>query len=928
MMKTTLSALALFGFASASHFRYGTISWAPNSGNTVTFEFRSAWNRNYWESKIGGFDDNKIIAGEKFEVPSGSKGNKWYYGDDDAELLKVDVQTPTSKEDPDYGLEQAQGSSIMQHTYPTPAAPGGVAWTAGFFGCCRLSGTPFGDPVGVKAANLGLNNNGERMWDVKAYVDLTGGPGGPDTSPYVVGKPILRLRMDFLEVFDVVAIDRDDDDLTWRLGEGKELGEVANKQPGYGANTLRNGEPMTEKNKLSIETITRTNSRNDEVRLGVATWDTNGLHEGYWQAVIMIMALRSTVPYDFLLLLRDPMGNIPPEFVDPTPSVADPLEVNCNNRITYIVKAMDQQGENQLLEDEILIYNINIPPVGLEHGPVTSLGVDGAGNPIRNPVQQEVIWTPACTQDNKYIICYQATDTNPVQPLDSRVQCVIISVVKVVNVRPRFVEPTPNWNMPGVDAQRGLCVGKKVSFIVKVIDDNKDDIVMIQFEGVPANAVIGAEEWEKFPRKNVVARSFNWEPRQDQGSVTVCFQGMEIKREAELKTLQQCVFISVRYPPKFVEPTPGVDSPTECAQMESYVNERLTFIVKADDNNKEDGVSIFVREDPGLPHGALVNTNECPQQPTNCGDATNCQVACNPVGRTFDWTPTIGQEGMTYSVRFRARDNRNFCEPGGYFSTNDACVEITVYAPMPEFVEPSPVYNKVHTGYTGCVTNFCLSAADLHGKYPTRMEMQSDANGLPRDAMLSQAVLQDEAGKMTVSRCFQWKPRRGQEGFIYTVCFMAHDVGFLRMVKHCQKIDVVRGKYCVQHRDDMLSIALDYDLDWLQLWGANIDVATPDHLYDNMLINLCPTYVVRENDALDWLAERFGTTPAHILSMNPDIRHEDKIRTTQELTICPGICNDIGSRLSDTAIVDSKTDASYTHNVVNSPAIEMNKEDG
>lgn len=335
MVRALFPGLLALSVVSGSHFRYGTISWVPDGANSVTFQFLTAWRRSYWPG-TGLGADTYVVAGDVFEVASGGKGNKWYYGDQDGPDLKITVTRPRSEYEIDYVLDNALGTTVMNHNYPTPSASG-KAWVAGYRGCCRLDPTPLGDPAGNE--DHGLNNNGGRYWDVKTSVNLGGGPlaRNINRSPTAVaGKPILRVRWDLVEKFDIVVIDPDDDPLYWRLANPEEMGDPDNKQPGWGSNKLReeapyNGGPMTESNKLTIENKIVINKRGEEVRFGEATWDTTGMNTGYWQSTVMIndkpasgpatatgerpdstTRMSADIPYDFLLSVKNPKGNEPP----------------------------------------------------------------------------------------------------------------------------------------------------------------------------------------------------------------------------------------------------------------------------------------------------------------------------------------------------------------------------------------------------------------------------------------------------------------------------------------------------------------------------------------------------------------------------------------------------------------------------------------
>jgi len=902
MGATQLLALALAALSEASHFRYGTIQWETAGGNSVNFRLSSAWKRSYWAgSGING--DGKLIAGDTFRVPTGQKGNNWYYGDDESHLLDVLVTDPVDANSMGYTqLDQAIGESRMAHTYAT-ATDGTESWIAGFFGCCRLNPTPQGDPAGTLAD--GLNNNGLRQWNVQTDVDLSIGPnGGQDNSPVAYGKPILRLRVDFLEVFDIVAIDPEDDPLEWRLGTSLEMGEESNLQPGYGQNLRRGGscggEAMTEENKFAISTIVKQNNRGDSVMIGQAQWDTNCLNTGYWQATIMINGGKASIPYDFLMVLHYAKGNDPPQWVDPTPNFEESIEVECDTTLKFTVKADDpQKGGGEIgRADTITIYTINSPPPGL----VPSAPIGNGPNGAMNPVSVVGTWPTTCDKLGKYVLCYQAVDDNPLQELDSPMHCVTIKVIKVEFNPPVFIDPTPL----APNDELGMCVGTDVTFTVAAMDSDVNEKLSIVFVSqLPGDAIVSEDTYiAEGSRKNKVQRTVTWNPSASvSGTTTICFRADEIKAPQPtgegvkpIKTYQTevaCVTVSMRYPPVFDTSVVRPQSEGACSYMEAFLGQELLFTASARDSNLQDNVSIFILDD--LPNGAYLSENQCPN--------TEGAGACNPAKRTLSFTPVVGQEGFTYNVNFRARDDKEHCHEGGYYSLigqqgGKDCLIIKVVAPNPEWVDPTPPEEKVFEGYTGCPLSFCTAAEDpQHVEYPIVIFDRKGSGGLPEGAALGPQTVAGEGGR-THSRCFNWKPARGHEGYAYTVCMIAADAGLVRSTQRCWTIDVIRCKYCIQPNESLLSVAADYELDWIQLWGSNVDIKNPDHAYDYQLINLGAIYHVRAMDTLDLISERFASTPAHILSMNPDIANENDILDGQEICVCPDVCSEQSFRAS------------------------------
>merc|ERR1712096_128636 len=145
-MKLLLLVSALLAVAQASHFRYGTISWEPFEPTTVQFRVDTAWKRSYWPGSglaaAGQKTDACVVGGrpcvaknDVFEVPEGTKGNYFYFGDGtDSALLRVEVTSPAEIEDrngvanKDYEDDQALGISQgpeLKHFYPS-AGPGTI----------------------------------------------------------------------------------------------------------------------------------------------------------------------------------------------------------------------------------------------------------------------------------------------------------------------------------------------------------------------------------------------------------------------------------------------------------------------------------------------------------------------------------------------------------------------------------------------------------------------------------------------------------------------------------------------------------------------------------------------------------------------------------------------------------------------------------
>ncbi len=97
---------------------------------------------------------------------------------------------------------------------------------------------------------------------------------------------------------------------------------------------------------------------------------------------------------------------------------------------------------------------------------------------------------------------------------------------------------------------------------------------------------------------------------------------------------------------------------------------------------------------------------------------------------------------------------------------------------------------------------------------------------------------------------------------------------------------VRRCQFCARAGDTLRSLALEFDTDWLQLWGANVGVADPDALAPAAagpadpaaeaaaaagLLHLGPVYRATADTAAAVLAATFEVPLRALLTANPDL---------------------------------------------------------
>merc|ERR1712096_437664 len=101
-------------------------------------------------------------------------------------------------------------------------------------------------------------------------------------------------------------------------------------------------------------------------------------------------------------------------------------------------------------------------------------------------MQKEVNWQPKCSQIGKHVQCFQSRETNRDNPLESRVRCVIMTVLPPPpRDPPVFVQQPPEFTWGPVDTacvQKSVSIGGRVEFDIVVEDPQPLQRVSISAE--------------------------------------------------------------------------------------------------------------------------------------------------------------------------------------------------------------------------------------------------------------------------------------------------------------------------------------------------------------------------------------------------------------------------------------------------------------
>jgi hypothetical protein len=501
-----------------------------------------------------------------------------------------------------------------------------------------------------------------------------------------------------------------------------------------------------------------------------------------------------------------------------------------------------------------------------------------------------------------------------------------------------------------------ICIGQEASFEVEVCDDNQDDVVRIEWENengdeaepsLMGQPLVVSEPYYKagitnrvYQTVTIPADLFSSGISSTQTTQTICYTGHDgaptlgegdgesapIVMSDFLSTDEaRCVKLAIRFPPEWIDPTPGLETDIVTGEGESEpeiithyhtfacgnAGKAVEFEFKATDRNEEDEVYIFVSEDPGLPNGATVTPNVCPN-PIPVGENEISAPSCNTVSRKFSWTPVKTQADMTYEVCMVARDNKNGCQLGGYYS-EEHCVHIRVHAPEPQWTHHWQHDWNINA-YVGHTTHFDVQLRDFTniasgwaGEIPNESELVSHYcvkswvhdGEIPEGAELGECEYGEEleTGRdcTICTKTFDWMPVRGQETHDYRACFDGSDEIMCQQsdvdgnkidwVGHdgnnqmnlpslhqlntvCVNIHVHRCIYCI-HEDDRtmnwLSHYYGFDSNWLRLWNGNGDQQDDYHV--NELHSTPPAYIasIRNPDAP---LSKHGIT-GHCLRLGP-----------------------------------------------------------
>ncbi len=329
--KLVLAATLFASSLSATHFRYGHLTWRPTGANAVEFNFVAAFRYNGYGAPIVGsiitetigatslnFGDGSAATGTlRFEVTAINPGENWLIAE---------------------ALAPGTNNRRIPHTYV-----GNGPFIAAVSGCCRIST---------------LQNTPDAGYRIETPVSLL----PTNNSPVSSLPPIVNVPVNTVFQFDVPAADSDPNTrLQWRFADATEFG--APVWPGNIPN-------------MTIASNT-----------GRVTWNTAGLTAGNTYACQYVIEdrnattndLKTKVSVDFILLLIPRTMNRAPFFTSPNCGVTINASVGVN--VNFTVRA----------EDLDVPETISLNVAGLPPGATMTPGLPISGTP---PQVSNFNWIP------------------------------------------------------------------------------------------------------------------------------------------------------------------------------------------------------------------------------------------------------------------------------------------------------------------------------------------------------------------------------------------------------------------------------------------------------------------------------------------------------------------------------------------------------
>eukprot|EP00286_Rhodomonas_abbreviata_P018851 CAMPEP_0181303768 /NCGR_PEP_ID=MMETSP1101-20121128/8747_1 /TAXON_ID=46948 /ORGANISM="Rhodomonas abbreviata, Strain Caron Lab Isolate" /LENGTH=673 /DNA_ID=CAMNT_0023409389 /DNA_START=80 /DNA_END=2101 /DNA_ORIENTATION=+ len=375
------------------------------------------------------------------------------------------------------------------------------------------------------------------------------------------------------------------------------------------------------------------------------------------------------------------------------------------------------------------------------------------------------------------------------------------------------------------------------------------------------------------------------------------------------------------------------------------VGQTFTGFVYFEDLNRDltenctacDEVTINVLSNPGLPNGAQINETrgrfdidysaDAPSRLVKIKTAsTETQQAYYVYSRAISFTPTLADamvvnpadptKGIMYPICFQASS--------GILMSPVHCTNIQVILPDPSLVsavqqrplmgaslsfyrqtDHSPLTGGDNTVRVKCPYQWVIQTKDSQNDPGDIGKFDTPTNAGYKQGHYNAAVSPDPMYPLPMgaelvphdslnfvnSQILSWTPTRGMEGHNFSFCLRVGDAAIhTNSFLACTDVMVMKCEVCTEAGDTLHSVALDYQTDWLQLWGANPNVTAPNKLEQYKVLNLGPIFTTNRDENPSVLSSRFSMTMDGLASVNPDLRGKPMLESGTDVCIVPRIC--------------------------------------
>ena len=328
---------------SASHFRYGTMSWEPVSDNGTHITIRLKM-QNGWTANHGNFREQvdydttggRWVPGYIGSVKDNYTIINWGDGDNssvDMRILSRENTTGTASsncgQNDNQSLERCKDSTITEMGEYASST-----WTTGVTHTYPDNGTTeyvvhWGDSARRPTENYPAT---DVEWRNETKVNI-GGAYDNNTSPVSAVPPVIQVQDNTIFTYQVGATEANSDNLTYRWGTKAEFFNTS------GDFVMPTG--MT----LSSSGLIEWDVRDSVLCDGCSQDDENDVGD-LWVAVIMVEdrhdngSVKSYVPVDFFFKTRE-ASNAPADFTQ-IPSGTQTVSVGSTK--TFTIKSTDDSG--------------------------------------------------------------------------------------------------------------------------------------------------------------------------------------------------------------------------------------------------------------------------------------------------------------------------------------------------------------------------------------------------------------------------------------------------------------------------------------------------------------------------------------------------------------------------------------------------------